>query len=335
MTLHRVDENEWQLARAVRLEALAESRSGAVDSALDIASAWDEAQWRTWLRRQTLFVCEDDGCFLGSAAGTLDSDDLPSMTSVWVRPTARGTGISDLLISAVTDWARARGHHLLRLWLTDSNTHADALYRRLGFTPTGGRRQAVDNPSVVEVEMTLPLVSGSAITSSRYGPRPEIRLRLFGPADEHQFQAVRARLYADGFEFARNYVGPWTSYLDHLDRARRGVDLAPGKVPETFLVAEDTAGQIVGTSDIRHHLTEQLMHWGGHIGYVVVPERRRLGYATEILRRTLPLARNLGINRARMTCRSDNVGSRRVITRCGGELDRITDDGICQYWLPT
>lgn len=70
-----------------------------------------------------------------------------------------------------------------------------------------------------------------------------------------------------------------------------------------------------------------------HIGYVV-PQRRGIGYGTTILRRTLPRAKPLGIQRALLTRRNDNLPSRRVITTCGGDLDTITDYGICQYWLP-
>ncbi|WP_330251430.1 GNAT family N-acetyltransferase [Nocardia sp. NBC_00565] len=332
MTIHKVGVDEWRLARAVRLDALAESRCGVFGSAFEVASAWDEGQWRSWMGRQVLFVAEADGSLLGSAGGLID-DEAPSVASVWVCPAARGTGFSDLLVGAVVDWARANGHHQLRLWFTEGNAHARALYLRLGFTNTGRKRRDMDDPSIAEVEMALPLISVSR-TASRSSTQFDVRLRLLGPHDEQQFLAVRARLHSDGFDFAKDYRSPWTSYLDRLDRSRRGIDLDQGAVPSTFLMAEDGAGQIIGSSDIRHHLTERLMHWGGHIGYVV-PDQRRLGYATEILGRTLLLANDLGIDRARMTCRSDNVASRRVITACGGDLDTITSDGICQYWLPT
>ncbi|WP_373291990.1 GNAT family N-acetyltransferase [Nocardia pneumoniae] len=72
---------------------------------------------------------------------------------------------------------------------------------------------------------------------------------------------------------------------------------------------------------------------GGHIGYVIAPQFRRRGCGTEILRQTLSLAKALGITRARLTCRVDNIASRRVITACGGMLDATSADGICQYWI--
>lgn len=334
MIVRRIGTERWRIARAVRLEALAESRSGVFGSAVDVTSAWTKDQWLQWMQRQTLFVCEADSCLLGSAGGVFDSDDVAGLASVWVRPSARGIGVSDLLLGAVADWARAKGHDHLQLWFTEDNTHAELLYLRHGFTRTGNRRPAMDAPSVNEVQMSMPLRSSPA-RASRVRSELGVRLRLLRPGDEQQFLAVRARLHADGFEFAKNYRGPWTSYLDRLERTRRGADLDPGTVPSTFLMAVNATGQIIGSSDIRHQLTDQLAHWGGHIGYVVVPERRGIGYGTQILRQTLPRAKALGIHHALLTCRSDNIASRRVITICGGELDTITDDGICQYWLPT
>lgn len=103
-------------------------------------------------------------------------------------------------------------------------------------------------------------------------------------------------------------------------------------MPYSFLVA-DIGGVLVGSSDIRHHLTEKLARWGGHIGYVVAPRYRRLGYGTAILRQTLCIAADLGIRPALLTCRSDNAGSLGVIQACGGIVSTETADGICSCWL--
>jgi predicted acetyltransferase len=61
-------------------------------------------------------------------------------------------------------------------------------------------------------------------------------------------------------------------------------------------------------------------HCLGHIGYAVVPWKRRRGYATAALRQLLPAARAEGLSFVELTTDPENIASQRVILANGGVL---------------
>ena len=91
---------------------------------------------------------------------------------------------------------------------------------------------------------------------------------------------------------------------------------------------EDYLGRI----SLRHELTEPLLEWGGHIGYVVRPSARRRGLASAALAGMLEVCRRRGTDPVLVTCDVDNEGSRRTIERAGGRYED-TRDGKLRYWI--
>jgi predicted acetyltransferase len=76
----------------------------------------------------------------------------------------------------------------------------------------------------------------------------------------------------------------------------------------------------------------------GHVGYAVVPWKRRRGYATQALGLILPVAREAGLRRILVTCDEGNVGSRKVILTNGGiaaGTRRAYGRTKLQFWIAT
>ena len=144
---------------------------------------------------------------------------------------------------------------------------------------------------------------------------------------------------SEAFTFGLGYTDgmSWPRYIAELESIRTGIDLPRGLFPATFLVA--VVGEtMVGRISIRHQLDEFLAREGGHIGYGVLVEHRRRGYATEMLRQSVVVARSIEIDGILVTCDDTNVGSAAVIERCGGIFESVvqsTADGSLKrrYWI--
>jgi predicted acetyltransferase len=165
-----------------------------------------------------------------------------------------------------------------------------------------------------------------------------LNLRPLQHGVEAEVREAQRQMESEDFTFAFGLTDrtDWDAYLASLEQQRAGIGLPPGRVPATFLVAE-VDERIVGRTSIRHRLTEELAHRGGHIGFCVLPTHRQRGYATEILRQSLVITRELGLSDVLVTCDESNVGSRKVIESCGGALESVTsatpNSRVCRYWI--
>lgn len=130
-----------------------------------------------------------------------------------------------------------------------------------------------------------------------------------------------------GFWDAREPLDDIDRYIVRTKANSQGIDLPENWVPTSTYWLVDN-GSFIGHVNIRHLLNDRLRLIGGHIGYFIRPSMQRKGYGTELLRLALEKARTLGIEQALITCDADNIGSRKVIERNGGTLQReIIVDG--------
>jgi len=116
-----------------------------------------------------------------------------------------------------------------------------------------------------------------------------------------------------------------------------GVNQEEWQVPCSTYWLVDEHSKIVGVSNLRHCLNENLKRHGGHIGYGIRPSERNKGYAQTILRETLVKASERDIKEVLVTCNKSNIASAKVIKRNGGVLQDEefieSEGGLIQRYL--
>jgi predicted acetyltransferase len=159
----------------------------------------------------------------------------------------------------------------------------------------------------------------------------EFRLEGRGDTQDHSMVGNEIREFGDTWSSS---PAEFTRYVDWLRaQAHEDSPRPADHVPSTTLWwAEDD--DYLGRLAIRHRLTPYLLEAGGHIGYDVRPSARRRGHATAMLMAALPIAAELGIESALITCDADNVASRKVIEHAGGVLEDQRGDKL-RFWAPT
>lgn len=159
----------------------------------------------------------------------------------------------------------------------------------------------------------------------------------------NDIEAYRAEMLAAGSSL--DGTGPlrrmetaaeWLAFNRQLEQE---TDLPPNMVAaDQFVYVREPDHKIVGMIQFRHTLNDYLLQFGGHIGYSVRVSERRKGYAKRMLADCLQYCRAFGLEKALITCKVENEGSRRTILANGGVYENTvfyeTDNVYLErYWV--
>ncbi|WMJ22555.1 GNAT family N-acetyltransferase [Paludicola sp. MB14-C6] len=129
------------------------------------------------------------------------------------------------------------------------------------------------------------------------------------------------------------------SYQDWLTQTEKfeKKETCPSQfVPAYTYFLMDNNHKILGAINIRLELNEMLLNYGGNIGYGIAPSERRKGYASTMLALSLPIAKELGLEKVLVCCNKENIGSAKTIQKNNGILEdeRANENEITQrYWI--
>ena len=143
-TLQILNGDDWELWRGVRLRALAEDP----DSFLSVLADWqgagdNEVEWRSRLDDVAFnVVAMMEDVPVGQVSGHRpDTSNSGEVISLWVDPSARGTGVGESLLAAVEQWARNQELAELTLSVRSHNVSAIRLYERSGYRDVGASKE--------------------------------------------------------------------------------------------------------------------------------------------------------------------------------------------------
>ena len=153
-------------------------------------------------------------------------------------------------------------------------------------------------------------------------------IQLVRPTETMKEQAIEFRKeFFEHGEFVINgselfdKTDDYPEWCRTVDANTKEETVNPNWVITDIFFAVDDQNRIVGIIDFRHTLNDFLKDLG-HCGYSVRPSERRKGFATEMLRQLLEVAKKAGMNELYLSVEKKNEPSVKTITRNGGVYER-------------
>lgn len=120
---------------------------------------------------------------------------------------------------------------------------------------------------------------------------------------------------------------------------RYSINLPNGFVKQiTYWLVEND--EFIGQICLRPKINDNLLNYGGHIGYYIKCSKWNKGYGTKMLNMVLERAKKLGLKKVLITCNDDNYSSIKVIEKNGGILENKVTNNVNdkelltrRYWI--
>ncbi len=145
-------------------------------------------------------------------------------------------------------------------------------------------------------------------------PTPLLKDSYLEALVEFQQEGLKWMMHLDRFELAKDFEA---FAIKELNKWTHWTKDTPVQETEYWAVLNN---EYAGNISVRHELNADLRIMGGNIGYDTRPKFRGRGVATSMLRQILPIAKEIGLTEALLTCNDDNLHSIRVIEKNGGVL---------------
>ncbi|MDC4541019.1 GNAT family N-acetyltransferase [Acinetobacter baumannii] len=125
----------------------------------------------------------------------------------------------------------------------------------------------------------------------------------------------------------------FVEFLNKLSDYEKGKSLDKGHVANiTYWLVEGS--EIIGVSNLRPKLNEQIQYCGGHIGLGIRPSKRKQNFGSKLLELTIQEAWKLGLTELHIHCYKSNFASAKLIEANKGRLhSEITLEQVVQRYI--
>ena len=114
--------------------------------------------------------------------------------------------------------------------------------------------------------------------------------------------------------------------LERVNNFALGNNIPDHMVPSTTLWLVDD-NELIGVTNLRHYLNQQIAHCGGHIGLGIRPSYRGKGLGNLLMKLSIETLFKRGVESVHIHCYKDNLSSARVIATNHGNLDSEIVEG--------